>query len=107
MISVRNSMELGVSPLKNYTQYTFPHRGFPLQVIFPGNHLTSANEAYECDSSWTDADGNGPGSVTQDDIDRGRCKKESYTKCYRGGSACPNDHSVCKVTESARAHSRK
>jgi len=65
------------------------------------NHLTSANWAYECDSSWVDGDGSGPGSVTQDDIGDGttpgRCKKETYTKCYRGGSACPMGHSVCKV----------
>jgi len=55
----------------------------------------SPNTAYHCDSRWTDKDGTGVGSVTDDDIADGICVKKEYTSCYKSGAACPLDHSTC------------
>merc|ERR1719321_428358 len=51
------------------------------------NPLTAKNEAYQCDSRWKEGDA----------VQEPACVKKPYSKCYAGGSACPLDHSVCKV----------
>jgi len=52
------------------------------------NPLTTKKQAYKCDSSWVEGD-----AVDNNDA----CVLTDYTTCYSGGSACPLDHSVCKV----------
>jgi len=51
------------------------------------NPLSTKNSAYHCDSSWVEGDAVAPP----------KCQPKPYATCYRSGSACPLDHSVCKV----------